>query len=301
MVQTKVKIVSNLQVAPDYFKMVLDAPEVARRANPGQFIHVRVNEELDPLLRRPFSIHRVTSKQIEILYKIRGKATQILSGRKSKELLDIIGPLGNGFPLPETNRQKPVPNEATQKSQSSGSRSDTKEVTTFGSTSILVAGGFGVAPLVFLAEELVRSPCLAGRQAQSLPCRQADTVHILIGAKSKNVVLCRDDFQKLGCQVEVATEDGSLGYKGLVTDLLKSRLSTINYRLSTIYAAGPNFMLQEIKEIAKILKILSFGSLEENIACGLGGCFGCAVKTTEGYRRVCRDGPVFNLKEIVWE
>jgi len=269
MIQTKAKIVSHTQVAPVHFKMILEAPEIASEAQPGQFVHVRVHDKLDPLLRRPFSIHRIRSwkleagSQIEILYKIRGKATEILSGRKPGELLDIIGPLGNGFPL---ELQSAIGNPQS---------------------AILVAGGIGVAPLIFLAEKLVHS-------SQS-------TVHSLIGAKTKDLILCEEEFKKLGCQVEVATEDGSYGFRGRVTDLLKNLLSTMDCRLSTIYAAGPNFMLQEIKKIANMFKILALGSLEENIACGLGGCFGCVVKTREGYKRVCKEGPVFNLEDIVWE
>jgi dihydroorotate dehydrogenase electron transfer subunit len=277
MVQTKAEIISNAQVAPGHFKMVLESPEIAQEAQPGQFVHVRVHEGLEPLLRRPFSIHRVehqstrapgTRHQIEILYKIRGKATEILSTRKAGEELDIIGPLGNGFPLPEH-----------QSTRAPG-------------TSILVAGGIGVAPLVFLAEKLThRSPLTAHRKPI-----------VLIGAKTKDLILCANEFKELGCEVKVATEDGSLGFKGLVTDLLRDLLSATRYPLPAIlYAAGPIFMLQEIKKIANMFKILSFGSLEENIACGLGGCFGCAVKTGQGYQRVCREGPVFNLEEVVWE
>ncbi len=296
MVQTKVEIVSNLQVAPGHFKMILDSPEIAREAVPGQFIHVRVNEELDPLLRRPFSIHNTghksqgTSNQVEILYKIRGKATDILSGRKSKELLDVIGPLGNGFPLPEHPFDYAQGKQSTLSTMLRASRAPV--------TSILVAGGFGVAPLVFLAERLREF------QIQKVPaCRPAGKIKIiaLVGARTKNNILCEKELINLCDEVKIATDDGSCGHKGVVTDLLKELLSTIDCRLSTLYASGPNFMLREIKGIAKIFKILSFGSLEENIACGLGSCFGCAVRTTEGYERVCKDGPVFNLEEIVWE
>ncbi|MCX5656877.1 MAG: dihydroorotate dehydrogenase electron transfer subunit [Candidatus Omnitrophica bacterium] len=267
MIQAKVKIVSNSQVTPGHFKMILDSLEISREASPGQFIHVRVNEELDPLLRRPFSIHRARDGSIEILCKVRGKATDILSGRKSGEFLDVIGPLGEGFPLPEISREDGM------------------------SCAILVAGGFGVAPLVFLAERL-----------RELKAKKPKIKIIaLVGARTKKHILCEKDLINLCDEVKIATDDGSCGYKGLVTDLLKDLLADVNCQSSVLYASGPNFMLQEIKEIVKIFKILSFGSLEENIACGLGGCFGCVVKTIEGYKRVCKDGPVFNLKEIVWD
>ncbi|MFN7170294.1 MAG: dihydroorotate dehydrogenase electron transfer subunit, partial [Candidatus Omnitrophota bacterium] len=102
-------------------------------------------------------------------------------------------------------------------------------------------------------------------------------------------------------EIKVATEDGSWGFKGLVSDLLKKILTPNPKSETRIYAAGPILMLQEIKKIANMFKILAFGSLEENIACGLGGCWGCVVKTSQGYKRVCKEGPVFNLEEILWE
>ncbi|MFN7170886.1 MAG: dihydroorotate dehydrogenase electron transfer subunit, partial [Candidatus Omnitrophota bacterium] len=140
--------------------MVLEAPEISQEAKPGQFLHIRIHEGLNPLLRRPFSIHRITSSQIEILYKIRGRGTEILSQHKSGELLDVIGPLGNGFPLPVTSNPKPV-------------------------TSILAAGGVGVAPLAFLAEKL--------REIRN----QKSKIKIiaLLGAKTRDYILCEKEFK----------------------------------------------------------------------------------------------------------
>lgn len=271
MVNIKAKIISNLPISCGHFKLILEAPAIAQGARPGQFVHVRVEEGMNPLLRRPFSIHRVRTAnpqnpeargdQIEILYKVRGKGTEILSQKRPSELLEIMGPLGNGFPLPLVEKEN---------------------------TCILVAGGVGVAPLVFLAYVLLNT--------------YKTKTKVLIGAKTKDTLLCVDEFRQLGCEVEIATEDGSAGFKGLVTDLLKQFLSGKSLPFNPIlYSAGPNFMLQEIKKIANIFKILCFGSLEENIACGLGGCLGCVVKTTQGYKRVCKEGPVFNLEEILWE
>ncbi|MCM8765525.1 MAG: dihydroorotate dehydrogenase electron transfer subunit [Candidatus Omnitrophica bacterium] len=279
MVQIKAEIISNSEVAPEHFKLILESPEIAQEANPGQFLHIRVHEGFNPLLRRPFSIYRVSSNQIEILYKIRGKGTEILSGRTPGEILDVIGPLGKGFPLPEQqNTQAPV-------------------------TYLLVAGGVGVAPLLFLAERL--------REVKNLPAESGSRkfgkkskikIILLLGAKSKDYLLSEKEFKDLCDEVKVATEDGSLGFKGLITDLLRDLLNTEYSLLNTIlYAAGPIFMLQEIKKIANIFKILAFGSLEENIACGLGGCWGCVVKTVQGYKRICKEGPVFNLEEVLWE
>ncbi len=197
--QGRVKISVNDEVAPGYFRMVLKAPQVAGDAKAGQFIHVRVNDEYDPLLRRPLSIHRIISRRlkveslklsdIEVLYEVVGKGTKILAGKRPGEELDILGPLGNGFKLGCVS-----------------------------GTVILLAGGMGVAPLLALAEEIRREG------------KVKDT-YVIIGARTKALVLCEDAFRDLAAQeVQVATDDGSRGSKGLATDLLKELFSTLNLK-----------------------------------------------------------------------
>lgn len=267
-IQGRYKIISNKKVGPDYFKMLICAPNIAQQARPGQFVHLRCTNSSDlgsdtqPLLRRPFSFHRFNQNNFEILYKVVGQGTRILAKKRQGERIDVLGPLGNGFDIkPTSNQQRP--------------------------TTILVAGGMGVAPLLALAEKLVDA--------------NRSKILVLIGAKTKKAVLCARGFRKLGAKVRVATEDGSQGFKGLVTKLLKDILpSTINYRLSTIYACGPKSMLQEIAGFSDNRKMPTWACLEENLACGLGACLGCAIKTQLGYKRVCKDGPVFKLQEIVW-
>lgn len=222
-------------------------------AKPGQFLEIKISDGYEPLLRRPFSIHRRRGKDIEIIYRIAGRGTEILSQRKVGEYLNVIGPLGNGFSILDSQ------------------------------PSILVAGGMGVAPLVFLAEKLAKSKTL-----------------VLLGAKTKRQILCEKEFRDLGCEVKVATDDGSRGFKGKVTDLLKHLLPTLSSQLSTIYACGPKLMLKEIALISKQYNIPAQVSLEEHMACGIGACLGCVVKTKDGFKRVCKEGPVFNADEIVW-
>jgi len=143
----------------------------------------------------------------------------------------------------------------------------------------------GVAPLVYLAEKIsVDSP----------------PGIVLIGGKTKKQILCKKEFEKLGYDVQISTDDGSLGFKGYVTDLLKRELSTIGYGLSTIYACGPKPMLKEVGRITDEKNISAQLSLEEHMACGIGACLGCVVKTTGGYKRVCKDGPVFDSGTVVW-
>lgn len=272
MIQTKAKIVYNKKLAKAHFLMRIESKEIAKTALPGQFVHIRVSEKTNPLLRRPFSFNRIDGKYFEVLYKVVGKGTQILSEKKQGEKLDVIGPLGNTFELPEEDFMP-----------------------------ILVAGGMGVAPLLFLAEKIMecKAPCLAGRQESAK--RKAIAI---IGAKTKAEILCSKQLKELGFDVKIATEDGSAGKKALATDLLwttdylpraKSRGGP-----STIYACGPKPMLKEVASIAKEKDIKAQVLMEEVMACGVGACLGCAVNTKKGIKMVCKDGPVFNADEILW-
>ncbi len=255
--QVKAKVIKNIEVAENYYKILISCPRTIQPLKAGQFMEIKVSDNYEPLLRRPLSIHTVKGRDIGFLYEIKGKGTEILSQKKPDEYLDIIGPLGNGF--------NPTPN-------------------TYNLSPILVAGGMGVAPLVFLAERLQR------RNTQ-----------VLIGAKTKNQLLCEKEFKKLGCEVKISTDDGSSGFQGKVTDLLKNILRTTHdARRTTIYACGPRPMLKEICRISKKYNFPAQISLEEHMACGIGACLGCVTSTTQGFKRVCKDGPVFDASEIRW-
>ena len=266
MVQVDAKILENREIAPERYKMVLSAPQIARQTKPGQFIHVRVSKSFPPLLRRPFSVHRLEGQKIELLYRVVGEGTKILSGKKKGEYLDILGPLGNGYRLP----------------------SATSKV----SDIILVAGGTGVASLLFLAESI------------SVPDSEL-SILVLIGAKSREELLSEGDFRRLGCRVEVATENGTKGYKGLVSNLLEKFLPLSGDKSKPlVFACGPTEMLKRIGEISRRHRFPCQVSLEERLACGVGACLGCVVKakgSTYTYKRVCKDGPVFNAGELIWE
>jgi dihydroorotate dehydrogenase electron transfer subunit len=261
-VQGRFRVLSNIRVGADYFKMTVFAPAIAQQAHSGQFVHLLCLKSTQPLLRRPFSFHRLHKNNFEILYKIIGLGTNLLAKKKKGDIIDILGPLGNGFnSLRTTNYES--------------------------QTAILVAGGMGVAPLLALAEEIVQ--------------RKKTKLYVLIGSGTRKCILCEKDFKRLKAEVLLSTEDGSQGRKGLITDCLKSLLSTVNCSLSTIYACGPKSMLKEIARISGGLHISAWASLEENMACGVGACLGCVIETSQGYRRICKDGPVFNLGEIRWE
>ena len=254
--QIKVKIISNKNLIGNYWHLEFISEAIARYACPGQFVSIKVNDKLEPLLRRPISIHGLEGSKIKLVYEVLGQGSQILSTRKIGELLDIIGPLGNGF-----NYKKQIKLAQTK--------------------NILIAGGMGVAPLVFLAQELKLSKPL-----------------VLIGARTKNDILCVKEFKKLNSQVKLATDDGSIGFKGQVTDLLKVVLGQINS--TTLFSCGPRPMLKAVSEIARENKINAQLSLEEHMACGIGACLGCVVSTKAGYKRVCQDGPIFSSEELIW-
>lgn len=249
-------ILENINVAPEYFKMVLASKSIAKGALPGQFAEIRVSESTTPLLRRPFSFHKIGKDTFEILYHVVGKGTEILSKRKKGEKLDIIGPLGNGFNVAK------------------------------GKKAVLIGGGCGTAPLYALEEELKK---------------QKIESHFFMGATTEGLLLCRSDFADLGTKLYLSTDDGSCGEKCNVSALFSSYLDTIPAKDIVIYSCGPKAMLRAVAEIAKEKGIPCQVSLEERMACGVGACLGCVVKTKEGNKRVCKDGPVFDSKELIWE
>lgn len=249
-------------VSPCFRRMRIKSAYLARHAKPGQFVEVRCSDARSPLLRRPFGVHRIRPDGIEIFYEVVGAGTALLARKARGDTADIIGPLGNGF--------------------------DTGGA---GDNAILVAGGIGVAPLVALAEGL------AGGKKRRLT--------VLIGARTKSHIVCAQDFRKLGAKVIITTDDGSLGTEGFVTAPLTHLLSTVGCDHSIVYACGPTVMLKTVAAMAAERDIPCQVSLEERMACGVGVCRGCPVKVRKDlvdteYRMVCKDGPVFDARLIVW-
>ena len=266
MIETKLKILHQKEVAPQVFRLRLSSPGIAQEARPGQFVHLRIREGSDPLLRRPFSIHRVDRErgEVQVLYQVVGRGTKFLSRKLVGERLDVLGPLGHGF-----------------------------EVSEKGGGVLLVAGGIGVAPLIFLCEDLLR-----GR-----------AVTALIGAQSRDGILCDDLLGSWDATVHIATDDGSLGHRGVVTDLLKAQLEAGREASASpvVYACGPVAMLRAVAALCQKHGISCQVSLESRMACGLGACLGCAVKVRSSvppgyeYKRVCKEGPVFDAEEVIFD
>jgi len=262
--QLKTEVFFNHRVGPSYYKIGLCAPEIIHGASPGQFVMVKVSSNLDPLLRRPFSIHRIAKKGspfFEILYKVVGKGTEIMSSLKQGDRIDVVGPLGKGFSILSQSQ-----------------------------VIYLVSGGMGVAPLYALAESAI----IDGQKK----------VVVFLGGKTKEDILCLDDLERLGTEIYVSTEDGSLGSKGLVTQLLEEGLQKSSYP-EAIYACGPIPMLKKISLISQKFNIPCQVSLEAYMACGVGACLGCVIKKrlgkgTETYVNVCKEGPVFDAHLVIY-
>ena len=263
MIQEKVQILFNKNVAPGYFKIGLNCQREYLEAKPGQFVMLRLCDGIEPLLSRPFSIHRLIFRKgqlvgIEILYKVIGSFTKKLSVLKKNEFIDILGPLGRGFSIPQNMK-----------------------------SIFMVAGGIGVAPMVFLASQLKSS------QMNISKCR------MFLGGRSKDDILCFDDFNQLKIAVQLTTDDGSIGSKGLVTHALEKALA--ENPPDIIYACGPQQMLKSAVVLAQKFSVKCQVSVETIMACGMGACLGCAVEqrgASEKYLHACYDGPVFDANTI---
>ena len=242
--------VQTERLADGLYLFTLTAPPLARAARPGQFVHVRVGGTADPLLRRPFSIHRVDREKglVFLLVRAVGRGTRLLAGARE---LDLLGPLGRGFTLPRGASKLAV-----------------------------VSGGMGAAPLVFLLSEL------AGHE-----------VRVFAGANSRSFFPALEELS--GFPLYPATDDGSMGYHGPVTDVFRAALA--GWRPDFAYACGPYGMLRTFGGLLREAGVAGEVSLEARMACGVGACQGCAVPVGGAWRLVCSDGPVFAAGEVEWD
>lgn len=233
----KVTVITNDQVAPGVYRMVVGGDHIAR---PGQFYMLK-GWQGDPLLPRPLSVSDNGDQGLVFLYQVVGKGTGLLSDKEPGDQIEVLGPRGSFF-----------------NTQLEGK-------------SALVAGGIGIAPLLYLAKRLPEKPDLyAGFRS--------DPYYI-------------EAFEPYVDQIHIATEDGSFGHKGFVTDMIQDRA------YAQVYACGPTPMLKSLK--AKCPETPTYLSMENHMACGFGACRGCAIETTKGMLRVCYSGPVFPAEEVI--
>jgi len=253
----QMKIVSHIQIAEDIFELTLAGELVLAMNDPGQFVHVKVSDGMDPLLRRPISIANINQEKQEctLIYRREGLGTRVLSEKNIEQLVDVLGPLGNGFPVEEVG---------------------------VGETALLVGGGIGVPPLYELSKRLV--------------AKGVKVIHVL-GFQSKSAVFYEEKFNGLG-ETYIATVDGTVGTKGFVTDVISNN----GIIFDTLYSCGPTPMLKALE--AAFPDRNAYISLEERMGCGIGACFACVCHLQDDpegytYKKVCSDGPVFKVGEVV--
>jgi len=250
--QTEAEVTANEEIMPGACLIRLDCPDIAGQARPGQFVMVRCGEGPGYQLRRPLSVHRTNGNKLSLLFNVVGKGTRWLSECKCGEKIDLMGPLGNGYEIYPDSRKL-----------------------------LLAAGGIGIAPLVFLAEEAIR---------------RGKEVTLLLGAATAQQ-LYPPRLLPAGARLVTATEDGSGGKRGMITDILPDFTGGADQ----IFACGPLPMYKAMAPMAGLKDKPVQVSLEVRMGCGLGICYGCTVKTREGLRQVCKHGPVFNLDEVLWD
>ncbi len=254
------KVISHAACGPGYRLLVLDAPQIAADARPGQFVHVKVPALEASALRRPFSIFNAGDGRLELLYKTVGRGTAALNAVKPGETVEVLGPLGRGFP------------------------------TTCDGTPLLVGGGYGVAPLYFLARRLHQTS-----QTSKPP-------KLFVGGRTKDDLLALDRFAALGVEVFAATNDGSFGTKGFAVvplDAELNRLRAAGERFA-LFTCGPDGLLKAVSERACALGVPGWISVDRHMVCGVGACYACIQRTVKGNARCCVDGPVFKAADLVW-
>ncbi|CAN5882123.1 dihydroorotate dehydrogenase electron transfer subunit [soil metagenome] len=278
-----VAVIENRRIARDTFLLRLDDPEMARAIRPGQFLMIRpgTGGMTDPLLGRPFALYDVvvgasgTPEAIDVVYLIMGRGTQILAEKRPGDRLVIWGPLGNGFGPPPADR---------------------------GSVAF-VAGGIGQTPFLALGRWWLGQRSYGGETKSGLPVAVASAT-LFYGVRSADLAAGVEDFQKAGIAVEVATDDGSAGRPGFVTDLFLDRLRSGD-RPSKVVGCGPPLMLAALSRIVASEGMACDLSLENHMACGFGACFSCVspILQDDGstdLRRVCIEGPIFPAERVVW-
>ncbi len=256
MIDLTFEIIKNELMASDIFEMTLKTDKLPADVKAGQFANVKVPNRTDLILRRPFGIYSANfdDNTIKLGYALRGQGTKALSELPAGTKVQVLLPLGNGFPAVEEGKKV-----------------------------LLVGGGIGVLPLLSVAETY-----------------KNNVISSCIGFKDASLQMKVDEFKALSQEFVLASDDGSIGEKGYVAQVLAKYIDQINP--DVIFACGPEIMLKGLGEFAQ--KYTTYVSLEQRMGCGIGACLVCSCKTKkdgeEHYARVCADGPVFKFEEVFY-
>jgi dihydroorotate dehydrogenase electron transfer subunit len=276
--QGEIAVEENVRIARDTYRIRLLCPALAERVVPGQFVMLRLARCNDPLLGRPLAVYDVVSdsegrrRGIDVVYLAIGRMTRRLAEVPAGGTLEMWGPLGNGFPAEPAEHL------------------------------VMVAGGVGQTPFLMLARE-----CL-GRETYGNPRRQVPRsrkISLCYGVRNETYLAGVDDFRRLGIDVHLATDDGSCGHKGLVTDLVRPVVGGSRQGCRMV-CCGPEPMMKAVAELAGQLGVPCQVSLETPMACGIGICFSCVAKIRDAagawdYRRTCVEGPVFDASRVEFD
>jgi dihydroorotate dehydrogenase electron transfer subunit len=276
--QVRVRIVENVKLARDTYRLRFDCPEIAQRFLPGQFLMLRMSGLNDPLLGRPLALYDTisdaagTPNAVDVVYATFGKMTRRLALSKPGDEIDVWGPLGNGFP--------PVAADHV----------------------IMVAGGIGQTPFLALGQEY------QGQRQYGDPPRntpRARQVTMCYGVRSANRVACVGDFESAGFDVRLASDDGSIGHHGFVTVILEDLLRETRGQDRLVICCGPEPMMEAVAELCRVNETRCIVSLETPMACGIGICFSCVAKVRQAdggcdWKRTCVEGPIFDAQDIEW-
>jgi dihydroorotate dehydrogenase electron transfer subunit len=255
-IDEKCTVLEHTEIGNSYRYLVLHAPEICASLEPGQFVHVKVPALEISALRRPFSVFDAEDGKVTILYKTVGRGTEALNRAVPGETLMMEGPLGYGtFPVEVDG------------------------------TALLVGGGFGVAPLHFLAKRL------------------ASPKKLFVGGRTKDDLLALDKFAALGVETFTATNDGSMGVKGFVVAPLDEEIKRLREKGEKfeLFTCGPDGLLKAVADRALSLGVPGWISMDRHMICGVGACFACIQRTKFGNQRCCVNGPVFSATDLLWD
>lgn len=256
------RVSSNDIIMPATHVLALESADLGQASAPGQFVHIRAGLRWDPLLRRPMSIYQIRPRGVSVVVRAIGAGSTMIAASRPGDTLDVLGPLGRPFSVDPAARRL-----------------------------LMIGGGYGVAPLVALAERALPRGC---------------EVVLLVGAATAELVF-PTGLVPPEVEYQAATMDGSLGHQGYVTELVPGYIEWAD----AVYACGPTPMLEAVARVSRPAATGRAGAvdfpkpiqlaMEQHMGCAMGVCLGCVVNTRHGYQRVCRDGPVFDADELVWE
>jgi len=277
--QWRVDVVENVPLARDTYRVRIDCPELASRITPGQFVMLRLAGVNDPLLGRPLALYDTwldesgAPRGLDIVYLVVGRMTARLANIRAGNRLEVWGPLGNGFSSEPTEHL------------------------------IMVAGGIGQTPFLALGREILGGRTYGDGNRHSA---RANKATLCYGVRTADLLAGADDFREAGIDLQISSDDGSVGRPGLVTQLLCEVLDAESKSANRrIVFCGPEPMMEAVAQIARERSVECEVSLETPMACGIGICFSCVVKVRQpdggwDYKRTCVDGPVFNAAKIAW-